>query len=100
MSAHSAQRLIRHQETCLFLKNELEWTSRPDEARHFESIWAATDYAINHGLENVESVLHFEAHAPVACDVYYSLRAAPGGLTEGMRLAYQPVSWLPSNEHK
>jgi hypothetical protein len=100
MSAHSAQKLIRHQETFLFLKNELEWTSHPDEARHFESIWAAADYAMKHGLENVESVLQFEAHAPVTCDVYYSLRSAPGSLTEGSRLAYQPVCWPPADEKK
>lgn len=75
----------------MFLKNEKEWTNQPGEARQFESIWAAADYAINHGLENVESVLQFETHAPVACDVYYSLRSAPGSLSEGIRLAYQPV---------
>jgi hypothetical protein len=100
MSAHSTQRLIRHQQTSLFFKNEQEWTNQPQEARQFESIWAAADYAIQHGLENVESVLLFQTNAPVACDVYYSLRGAKPGAEKGTRLGYEPVCWSGNGERK
>jgi hypothetical protein len=92
--------MIRHQQTCLFLKNEQEWTNRPEEARHFESIWAAADFAIQHGLENVESVLQFQADPPVACDVYYSLRGAKPGAQEGTRLGYEPIRWSGNDEEE
>ena len=51
---------IRNRETGKFYQQEQKWTREPREALRFENLVAATEFAWENGLSNVEVVLAFD----------------------------------------